>query len=77
MPLRMHNGIVRKLRGVRYILKMIRSLISLRRLEKIGYTINTQSDGSLKGGKWVLGALEGSDGQQWPCVAKEWRFASY
>ena len=46
--LRMHNRIVRKLKGVRYIPKMMRNLISLRRLEKIGYTMKTQSDGVLK-----------------------------
>lgn len=40
--LRMHNAIVRKLRGVRYIPKMMRNIISLRRLEKIGYTMKTQ-----------------------------------
>ena len=32
--LKMHNGLVRKLRGVRYIPKMRRNLILLRRLEK-------------------------------------------
>ena len=40
--LRMQNGLVRKLRDMRYILKMTRNLITLKRLEKIGYTIKTQ-----------------------------------
>lgn len=39
--LKMHNGIVRKLKGVRYIPKMMNNLISLRRLVKIGYTMKT------------------------------------
>ena len=46
--LRMQNGLLRKLRDVRYTPKMIRNLLSLRRLEKIGYIIKTQSDGVLK-----------------------------
>ncbi|CAO2827145.1 unnamed protein product [Amaranthus hypochondriacus] len=51
--------IVRKLRGVRYIPKMMRNLISLRRLEKIGYTMKTQSDGVLKVAKGCLVHLKG------------------
>ena len=46
--LRMQNGIMRKFRAVRYISKMMENLISLRRLEKIGYTMMTQGDGVLK-----------------------------
>ena len=57
--LRMHNDIMRKLRGVRYIPKMMRNQISLRRLEKIGYTMKTQSDGVLKVAKGCLVHLKG------------------
>ena len=57
--LRMHNDIMRKLRGVRYIPKMMRNQISLRRLEKIGYTMKTQSDGVLKVAKGCLVNLKG------------------
>ena len=39
--LKMHNGLVRKLRDMRYMPKMMRNLISLRRLEKIGCTMKT------------------------------------
>ena len=46
--LKMHKGLVRKLSSVRYIPKMMRNLISLRRLEKIEYTMKTQSDRVLK-----------------------------
>lgn len=37
--LKMHNGLVRKLRDMRYMSKMMRNFISLRRLEKIGCTM--------------------------------------
>lgn len=36
MHLKMHNGVEKKLRGVRNIPKMVRFLILLRRLEKMG-----------------------------------------
>ena len=57
--LRMHNGIERKLRGVRYIPKMMRNLISLRKLEKIEYSMKTQSDRVLKVAKGCLVHLKG------------------
>ena len=52
--LKMHNGLVRKLRELRYIPKMMRNLISLGRLEKTGYTMKNQSDGVLKVAKGCL-----------------------
>ena len=55
----MHNGILRKLKGVRYIPKMMRNLILLRRLEKIVYTMKTKSDGVLKVAKGCLVHLKG------------------
>ena len=48
-----------KLKGVRYIPKMMKNLISLRRLEKIGYTMKTQSDRVLKMAKGCLVHLKG------------------
>lgn len=46
--LRMYIFMVRKLKGVTYIPKMMENIITLRRLEMIGYTIKTQDDGVLK-----------------------------
>ena len=46
--MKMYNGIVRILRGARYIPKMMRNQISLRRLKMKGYTIKTESHGVLK-----------------------------
>ena len=57
--LRMHNGNMRKLSSVRYIPKIMRNLISLRRLEKIGYTMMIQSDRVLKVAKGCLVHLKG------------------
>ena len=61
--LKMHNCIVRKLRGMRYIPKMMTNLISLRRLEKIGYIMKTQSDEVLKMTKRCLVHLKGVMGE--------------
>ena len=47
---------------MRYVPKMMRNLISLRRLEKIGYTMKTQSDGVLKVENGCLVHLKGVKG---------------
>ena len=50
---------MRKFRAIRYIPKTMWNLISLRRSEKIGYTMKTQGDGVLKGAKGCLAHLKG------------------
>ena len=59
MHLRMQHDLLRRLRGVRYIPKMMRNLISRRRLDKIGYTMKIQSDGVSKVTKGSLVHLKG------------------
>ena len=57
--LRIQNGLLRKLRDVRYIPKVMRNLISLKRLEKIWYTMKTQSDEVVTVSKVCLVHLKG------------------